>query len=289
MVDWKNMPPVAALRAFDAVARFSSFSAAGRSLNVTHAAVAQQVRALEAEIGVPLVRRAGRGVALTPIGERLAQAVQAGFQSIADGVETARQAEREQGLRVATTMHIVDTVILPRLAEFWLRAPGVEVALRPGATYVDILSEGYDLAVRAGSGNWPELDVVHLADAPILAVGAPDLVAGVDREGLQDLPWIVSREVRWEEDLVRKSGLDFDRLRIVDPGNPQFELSAARQGLGMILATETIVRGDLEAGRLARAPFPEFETIGYFAVTPPGPKRRAVSEFIDWLRDIFAA
>ena len=74
-LDWKNLPSLSALRAFEAAARLSNFSHAGRSLNVTHAAIAQQVRALEAEIGAPLVRRSGRGIALTQVGERLAHSL----------------------------------------------------------------------------------------------------------------------------------------------------------------------------------------------------------------------
>ena len=88
--DWKSLPSLSSLRAFDQAARAGSFAGAARALNVTHAAVAQQVRALEADLGVALLRRAGRGVALTAEGTLLAQALAEGFERMAQGVADLR-------------------------------------------------------------------------------------------------------------------------------------------------------------------------------------------------------
>ena len=86
-VDWKTFPSLTALRAFEAAARLQNFSRAARDLNVTHAAIAQQVRALEVDLGRELIYRQGRGLALTPEGEILARSVREGFSRIDQGLE----------------------------------------------------------------------------------------------------------------------------------------------------------------------------------------------------------
>lgn len=285
-LDWKNLPSLSALRAFEAAARQSNFSRAGRSLNVTHAAIAQQVRALEAEIGTPLVRRSGRGIALTQIGEQLALSLREGFQIVAEGIDNARNSERDRGLRVTTTPHIVDTVILPRLSEFWRTHPGVEVALMPSQHSVDIVADKFDLGVRVGAGDWPGLASTLLTESKLIAVVAPSLV----EDGKIDpakIPWVISGDSTWIELLLREVGMISSELERVDPGNPLFELDAVRQGLGATLVTEVVVRNDLAVGRLVKIPTPDLGSARYFAVTPLGTQRRAVSDFINWIQTIF--
>ena len=94
---WRDLPSLSLLRAFDATARHGGFAGAGRALNVTHAAVTQAVRGLEAELGVVLVQRAGRTVALTEAGERLARALDDGFGKLTAGIAGLREAEVQIG------------------------------------------------------------------------------------------------------------------------------------------------------------------------------------------------
>ena len=98
-----QLPSLTSLRAFEAAARLGGFSAAGRELNVTHAAVAQQVRGLEATLGVTLLARAGRGLSLTSEGERLAAALTSSFGAIAAAVEEVRSGENGRPLHVTLT------------------------------------------------------------------------------------------------------------------------------------------------------------------------------------------
>ncbi len=285
-LDWKNFPSLSSLRAFDATANSGGFSAAARALNVTHAAVAQQVRRLEAELSIALVRRAGRNVALTDAGQRLAGALRNGFAAIGEGVEDLRRVGRRPSLRVTTTTHIADTLILPHVFEFWERYPDIEVALLPSANYVDIIRDEFDLAIRAGSGKWPGLNAELLANSHMVAVGTPELI-GDGTPDLHDLPWIWSKSVDWELGLLKSAGLDSETAQLIDIGSPHLELSAVRQGLGMIIASEIIVRNDLESGLLRQVPIPPLPDVGYYAVTPPGPRRPTVAAFIEWLKSIF--
>ncbi|MBA3911535.1 MAG: hypothetical protein C0524_17065 [Rhodobacter sp.] len=283
---WRNLPSLSSLRAFDATARQGSFAEAGRVLNVTHAAVTQAVRGLEAELGVPLVRRSGRTVGLTEAGAQLAQSLDVGFGALAEGVAALRQREARRVLRVATTTFIAETHVMPRLPGFWAKHPGVEVAMSPGPASVDLVREGYDLAIRALEDDWAEpegLEIRQLARTPLLATCAPALAGGDPL----DLPWLDGQWTAWDEKQLRKAGIDPARLHRVQVGSPHLEMSATRQGLGAMFATEIICRADLEAGRLVVLPIEGLPFVNYVAVMPRGPRRAAVDQFADWLATIF--
>lgn len=285
---WRDLPSLSALRAFDATARSGSFAEAGRQLNVTHAAVTQAVRALEGELGVTLVRRAGRTVGLTEAGERLARALDEGFGQVAAGIAALRAAEARRVVRVTTTTYIAETYIMPRLPDFWARHPGVEVALSPNPAKIDLSRDGFDMAIRALTDGWaegPEEEIRPLCRSQVVAVCAPSLAA----LGLhpQDMPWVIGNESHWELAEIAGTGLDLARLKRVDMGSPHLELQACRQGLGAGTATEIICRADLETGRLVTLPLTGLPIVTYAVVLPRGPRRPAVDAFADWLRTIF--
>jgi LysR family transcriptional regulator, glycine cleavage system transcriptional activator len=283
---WRDLPSLSLLRALDATAKHGSFAEAGRVLNVTHAAVTQAVRALEAELGVQLVRRAGRTVALTEAGAQLAQSLNAGFGALADGIANLRQREARRVVRVATTTFIAETHIMPRLPDFWALHSGVQVAMSPSPATVDLVQEDFDLAIRALEDGWaepPGLEIRPLIQSPLLVTCAPSL-AGTDP---LELPWLDGPGNAWEKAQLRKAGIDLDRLKTVDLGSPHLAMSAARQGLGAMLAPEIICRSDLAAGRLVVLPVEGLPSLTYAVVLPSGLRRASVETFADWLATIF--
>ena len=289
MSRWRDLPSLSALRAFDATARSGSFAEAGRMLNVTHAAVTQAVRGLEAELGLSLVRRTGRTVSLTGAGETLARALDEGFGTLASGIATLRQTEARRVLRVATTTFIAETHVMPHLPEFWARHPGVEVALSPSPALADFVTGGYDLAIRALSDGWvetPDVEIRPLARNPLLAVCAPALFRAGSADPVS-VPWIMGEASPWEHAQLLGAGIAPEKLKKVHIGSPHLEMSAARQGLGAMLATEIICRADLEAGRLVRLPIGGLPSVTYAAVLPRGPRRATVDQFAGWLATIF--
>lgn len=285
---WRNLPSLSLLRAFDATARSGSFAEAGRALNVTHAAVTQSVRALEAELGIALVRRAGRTVALTEAGEALARSFNEGFGTISAGLEDLRRAEARRVVRVTTTTFIAETHIMPRLPDFWARHSGIEVAMSPNPSREDFAKGGFDMAIRALADGWeaaPDEEVRPLCRSRVLAVAAPGLAAsGLDP---QDMPWVIGADSSWELAEVARTGLDVGRLKLVELGSPHLEMSACRQGLGAGTATEIIARADLDAGRLVVLPLQGLPEVTYAVVLPRGPRRPAVEAFAKWLATIF--
>jgi LysR family glycine cleavage system transcriptional activator len=286
-IDWKLIPSLSALRAFDSAAKCSSFSGAARALNVTPAAISQQVRTLEAELGLPLVRREGRGIALTEHGTLLARSLAQGFGAIAEGIRMLRETQKTRGIRVATTPSIVDEFLLSRMSEFWQKHPGSEISLTPSQSYIDIIKDEFDLAIRGGEGHYPGLVSHHLVDTKWIAVAAPQLIKSQPVD-LNALPWLANPDLDWELNLLRDAGLEPDTLDIINLGDPRHSLPAAREGYGATLVNAFLVRNDVASGQLQAINLNDMPPVAYWAVTPPGPLRAPVVDFVNWLKIVFA-
>lgn len=284
--DWRHLPSLSSLRAFEAAARLGGFSSAARALNVTHAAVAQAVRGLEADLGTTLLRREGRGLALTEEGARLARSLREGFSAIAAGVEALRGAERRRGLRVTCMPSFAQQLLLPRLGDFWRRHPEIAVSIAPSMAVADLARDGLDLAIRIGDPPWPGTQAEHLMDARLLLVAAPSLLEKGD--DLAKLPWVMDPSDAYVAGVLRAGGLDPQALAPIGIDDPLLELAAARAGYGLLFATDRVVQGDLAAGRLVSIPFRGLPRYAYWLVTLPGPRRPALETFIAWLRAEFA-
>ena len=283
--DWTKLPSLTALRAFEATAQAKSFSGAARSLNVTHAAVAQQVRALEAHIGMQLLERSPRGVSLTPEGQELARALATGFATIAEAVDALQEKDRNRPVRVTTTAFFAEAVIFPKITEFWSTAPEIEVSFSPSDEAIDIVAEGFDLAIRAGDGNWPGLKSRLLIESPTRAFAATSLVDNPSTNWGK-VPWLFPSDSLWERKALEESGIDTNTIQTLELGNPSLEIRAGEEGMGLVLESEIDVRAQVEAGTLKIAPIPITNMSRYFIVTPPWKPRLPVAAFIEWLEAV---
>lgn len=284
MSRWRDLPSLSMLRAFDATARHGGFTGAGRVLNVTHAAVTQAVRALEVELGMTLVRREGRTVRLTEAGAELARALNDGFGTITSGIEELRRSDSQRPVRVATTVFLAQALILPRLAEFWALHPGIEISMTPGLGLVDVVADGYDVALRAWRGDAPGTITEPLAQSRWLVAGAPSLL-GTGPVDMLTLPWIVPDEDHAE--ILRKVGIEVPAAQRVQIGSPHLEISAGLTGLGLILATEAVIRRELASGQLREIALTGFPEVYYFATMPSGPRRAETDAFVKWVETLF--
>ncbi|OYW62336.1 MAG: hypothetical protein B7Z10_08650 [Rhodobacterales bacterium 32-66-7] len=287
MVDWRALPSLTALRAFAATADLRSFSQAARALNVTHAAVAQQVRALEDHFGRSLVQREGRGVSLTVEGERLAAALGEGFSVIQRGVEALRSGEADQPVRVTLTASFAAQWLMPRLRDFWEQYPDIGLSLHPDNKVVDLHRERMDLGIRYGNGDWPGLAVTYLASARLVVAGAPSLLASgqtLTLAEMQGMEWILARNWPEQDNFLRTLGLDPESLSATEFPGEELAIAAARQGLGLVVESMALIEADVAEGRLSVVHESPEKLPAYFVITLPGPQRAAARAFLRWLQ-----
>lgn len=293
----RRLPPLNALRAFEAVARHLSVTLAADELSVTPAAVSQQIRQLEETLGTPLVRRQGRGLALTEAGQALLPGLSEGFDRLVQALGAMPQsAEARATVRVAVTPSFADKWLLPRLGGFIQANPGLDVHVIAGMEVIDLQREAVDLAVRFGTGQYAGLSVALLREEEVFPVCAPALLTGPTP--LRTLPDLRHHVLIHDDNPAERGACPDWPLWLTAAGHaplatakgPRFNqssmvLDAAAQGLGVALAKGFLAQTDLEAGRLVR-PFPENHVprFAYWIVaTAQALDRPAVRLLRDWL------
>ena len=285
--DWPRFPSLTALRAFEATARLEGFSAAARVLNVTHAAVAQQVRALEEDLGAELVFREGRRMSLTATGAKLAAALGDGFRTIEAALNDVRAVQPGAPLRVTMTPAFAAQWLMPRLGSFWADHPDVPLSLHPDKRVIDLRREAIDLAIRFGDGKWPGLVADYLTSAQYIIVGAPELLEGrtaLTKAEMSAMPWVIEQD--WPEALawLRGYGLKPDVMQITYIPTEELALSAARQGYGLHVESAALVEADIASGDLVALGELKDDSLAYYLVTRPGPQRPELKTFTKWLK-----
>ncbi|MGS4945251.1 LysR family transcriptional regulator [Meridianimarinicoccus sp. RP-17] len=286
-MDWREIPSLSALRAFEAVARHGSFSAAARDLNVTHAAVAQHVRALESEFGTALVQRQGQGMGLTEAGLRLAAGLGDGFGTIAAAVRDLRADRALNPLQISVTPSFAEVWLMPRLGEFWRQHPEIELALLPSPALVDLRRDGVDLAIRYGPGGWPGTYGHGRLVSPFVVIAAPDFAGGArtlaDLGDLAAQPWVFGTASNEQIVWGRSLGLDTDRMRVTEMPGTNLVLAAVRAGYGLSVQLKSLVERDLAEGRMVALHEGESGPLAYHLLTPGPQVSPRLRVFLDWL------
>lgn len=285
-MDWRKIPSLAGLRAFEAVARCQSYSAAARELNVTEAAVRQHLRGLEGFFGISLVHRSGRGVALSDRGRKLAASVASGFQALQAGIEDLQSDEAARPLKIALTPAFAENWLMPRLGGFWAEHPDIETELAPSLRLVDLKADAVDLAIRYGHGDWPGTHAELLASAEYLVVATGDFMAGrraASIADLRDLPWLFEESRTEHQTWAAERGIDFHAARNRFYPTNSLVLSAVRAGYGLSLQARALVERDLQAGALVCVLSEDPGTLGYYMVTLQEPRAK-LKVFLRWLK-----
>lgn len=285
-----HLPPLAAVRVFEAAARLLSFTRAAAELGMTQAAVSYQIKILEERVGAPLFLRRPREVALTEAGKRLAPEITRAF-------DTMREAfmglgESEGGTLIVNTMHTFAAQWLaPRLGIFQLRHPDIAVRLETSQRLVDFAREEVDVVVRAGMGKWPGLVATKLLDVRFTPMLSPALAASIggikEPADILKLPLLDADDpwwIRW----LDAYGLPHDVLahQTTPSTNMQtFDAIAAMAGQGVTLLTPEYFQRELADGRLIQ-PFERIidEGTSYWLAYPESRRNvRKIRAFRDWI------
>jgi DNA-binding transcriptional LysR family regulator len=288
----RDLPPLNALRAFEAVARLDSVSRAAAELHVTHGAVSRQLRVLEEALGTALFVRQGRGLALTPAGRQLREATEAAFDALRTRWAELRRRQDQAPLVLGCPGSVLARWMIPRLEQLAREQPALKLHLSASESMPDAQLTGLDAALLIDDGPWPSGWQVHeLAPERIGPVISPrhplfERLRSAGPEALSSMPLLhtASRPQAWSE-WARRARVDGAALRMgTGFDHLYYLLEAAVAELGVAIAPEPLVAEDLASGRLA-APWGFVETDARWVLCAPrGRESRNIAPLAEWLR-----
>lgn len=292
----RRLPPLNALRAFEAAARHGSFALAAEELGVTPAAVSQQVKALEAQLQLTLFRRLPRGLLLSEAGRAYLPGLSDGLDRLAAATAHLREGSMSGVVSVTSLASFAAGWLVPRLADFRRQYPGIDLRIDTSRHIVDFAREDVDLAIRFGAGPFPGLEALHLLDEEIFPVASPALLHGGlplgriedvvhhvllhDVDALPRQPWM-----HWRAWLAREGLDEAAASRGLFFTDSNVLITAAVAGQGIALGRSPLLGEHLAKGRLVRL----FERSwraewSYYVVAPAAQlERPLVRAFVDWL------
>jgi len=287
------LPPLNALRAFEAIARHLSFAKAADELHVTPAALSHQIRALEEQLGLPLFHRRTRAIELTDAGRLIYPGLHAGFESVRGAMAQLDRSRDGNVLVISATPGLVAKWLMPRLWRFLHAHPDIDARVSASLKIADFAAEGVDVAIRLSKENHPELYAERLFNDSVLPVCSPRLVeqglrspADLPRFPLihYDIPMSMRAPPLWA-DWFAVAGLQGDATRGLKVNVADHALDAAVAGAGVSLSFKLIASDDVHSGRLVTPFGPELPLAsGYNFVCPKGHEKRPnVRAFRDWL------
>ncbi len=291
----RRLPPLNALRAFEAAARHLNFSRAADELSVTPGAVSQQIQNLEDYVGAALFKRTPKGLLLTDAAQTALPALREAFDRLAEAASLLTAAVDGRRLTLTAPPSFAAKWLVPRLGAFEQAHPQVDVWLSAGIELVDLTAGEVDVAIRYGAGRYPGLEVRRLFSETVIPVVSP--------EHLKDNPLVEPRDLA-NHTLLHDGSPDLDDscpdwsmwlaargLKAIDGmRGPRFNQSslvieAAVNGRGVALAKRTLAAADLEAGRLV-APLQIATAVdfAYYLVHPKAKGRLPqVKAFVSWI------
>ncbi len=285
-MSWSNLPSLNSLRAFAALAETGSYSQAGALLHVTHAAVSQQVKALEERLSVSLVVREGRGIRLTAEGLTLARDLDSGFTAIKRGIEALAKSSASQPVQLSTSPAFAMEWLMPRIQDFQNRYPDIPLMLNPTSKVVDLKPGGFDLAIRYRDKRKPDTPVTAVLISDMVVIAAPSLIGAreIDEPAmLTEMPWLQELGTNEVADWLGYRGVKLERPLMIHqmPGN--LLMQAVRRGDGITYTARAFFESDIQSGRM-KVLFSEPAFGTYYIATSPGPLRTSGKAVMNWLK-----
>ncbi|MCK6191093.1 LysR substrate-binding domain-containing protein [Pseudomonas sp. EYE_354] len=280
----KDLPPLLALRAFEAVARHLSFIKAAHELSVTQSALSHQVHKLEAFLGKPLFIRRTRAIDLTADGQQYYAHIRPALDAIAAATREQRVAPSATVLRIGLLASFAALWLAPRLAGFLERHPHIQVELLPAIPLANVAAAEVDLAIRYGKGDWPDVQATRLMAEVISPVCSPAFKAG-QRHNAPLLMATSHRPFEWT-DWSRHYHVNLEHHPRVMLHDYNIVVEAAVAGQGIAMGRRRLIERRLQDGSLVEAfDWPPYHSdIGYWLITPNGPASEAAECFGQWLK-----
>ncbi|MGU9829112.1 LysR substrate-binding domain-containing protein [Pseudomonas sp. LF242] len=281
----KDLPPLLALRAFEAVARHLSFIKAANELSVTQSALSHQVHKLEQHLGKPLFIRRTRAIDLTADGQRYYADIRPALDTLAAATRAQKTAPATTVLRVGLLASFATLWLAPRLAGFLNRYPHIQVELLPAIQLANVAAAEVDLAIRYGKGDWPDVHATRLMPEVISPVCSPAFKAGQLHNGAL-LMATSHRPFEWT-DWCAHYHIDLEHHPRVMLHDYNIVVEAAVAGQGIAMGRHRLIERKLQEGSLVEAfDRPPYQSeIGYWLIAPKGPTSDAAECFSQWLKD----
>lgn len=292
----RTLPSLSSLKAFDAVGRHLNLSEAGAELNVTHAAMSQQIRNLEEWLGEALFDRTHRSMTLTELGASYHLSVRGAFDALERATREAMRSDDRRPLMVTTTPSFASRWLVPRLRRFQSRHPDIPIYIAPSNGLVDFRNGTTDIGIRFGSGNWPDLSAERLLNADLIPVCSRQYLA--NSEPLAQPSDLTnhfllhdSDESEWRHWMQVNGVPDLKLDKGIVYSDAVFAYQAALEGQGIYLAELGLVREDIAANRLVEALDGRRGIKGFYHVVVPAdrPVRPFAQTFKDWIIEEAAA
>lgn len=291
-----RLPPLTALRAFEAAARHMSFAKAADELNVTPAALSFQIKSLEEHLGRPVFRRLNRAVELTEAGRALAPGATAGFDALNSAWRSTRRLADQRHLTVTSGPGFTSLWLAPRLYSFATAHPDIELRLSASLKVLDFDRDEIDVAIRFGQSSTEGLYVQSLGADWATPMVSPALAERIRTpDDLKDVVLLVDevtervdRAIGWEA-WYAAAGLEKPAQAVASFNTPDLAVGAAIAGVGALMGRVSLTDSALRDGRLVMP----FETTlssqsSYRIVCPEGTETRPhIRAFLDWIDQEF--
>jgi LysR family glycine cleavage system transcriptional activator len=283
-----RLPPLETLRVFEVACRHGSYSEAARELHVTHSAVSQRIRQLEEELGLTLFERQGNRMVPTASGLRLQAGVKNAFSELNASLGNIRTRRTDAEITVSLLPVMAARWLVPRLPRFKARFPRINLHVKTAQALANFKSDGVDIAIRFGMGDWKGLRATKLLDEEFFPVCSPSLNGGrLPKDALSILsePLLIDRNLSWRA-WFKSAGATLDReIAGMSFTDTNAMLEAAVTGQGIALGRLSVTRSDILAGRLVRLSEHSLRvSYCHYAVYPASSESNpALMAFRDWL------
>ena len=288
----RRLPPLNALRAFEATARLGSAQQASEELHVTHGAISRQLSQLEAWLGLTLFDRSQRRLQLNRAGRDYLAGIGAALDQIDQTTRQVRHARQENVLGLATTHSIASKWLMDKLPDFYHQHPEIELWLSLEQGLTDFGNTRIDAGLRMGQGPWPDLECLPLMDDALITVCSPTLLSPAKSlampSDIADFTLLHDQdpETRWQRWFNEYCPSLANSQAGPRYASSDMLIGAAIAGQGIALVSRVLARADLQAGRLIQ-PLPQAIELGsYFWLVWPRDTSPHTATLGDWLQGV---